>query len=224
MPGAVERLELSVSFVRHRSRFRVVRKSTTSGRLYAPSSGNLPRERRTVQGSMPCRSKRSNTRRAMSSPLDHGCHDLKGLSCLPLTWNLCRNVERRGFAALSGPDSFSQPKAVLPPGRPSAVRKSMRGKNHPLRLKFHWATAMRCGGGASVAECWPHDYAVRVLCALPLDGPSEFCRCTAVVDSWQTTGSVRTRPQKGVRDEEGNVDQCPPAGGEPDRYRGGWCS
>jgi hypothetical protein len=220
VPGAVGRSELSVSFVRHRESFRVVRFATTSGGSHAPRRGSPSRSNFSVQGLVPERSNRRMTPRTIPSALERDCNDSTGFSLSPVPGTMCGNVERLEIAEHPVSESLSRLQAS-PLDRPPVGRKSACGTGSFVRLDFHPTAGLRCGDDNRDLECRPRERGMEAAPTMSNGGgPSDSKRChRSPMDVQETSGGDRTHPQRRVKHEKGNVDQRPPTRGKPDRHR-----
>lgn len=217
MPGVDGRFKLNVSCVRQRSDDEVVWKPTTSIPLRAPRSECLLGECRRPSRADASRSVQGVSEPTISSPTF--CGLTGGSDCLHqrvVTWGSVgdafaqrpRSVPRRSLTGSPGTTAATFRK------RPSRgmIQSSWHVARYVSSLQFVWWSSVGRGG--------PFESSVAILRVRWRVGPNgaepNACGQTATTPA---RCDVRTRPVTRVSNEKRNADQCPPAGGEPDRHR-----
>lgn len=198
--------------VRQRSDGGVVWKPTAPILLRAPRSKCLMGERRS---SLPADESRLDRR--VSASLT--CCDYTGWSdCLYR--RVCWDSVGDAFAQRSGPVT-DRSLSGSPGATATTFRKrpSRGAERSSLHVVWHFSS-LQFVCWSSVERAEPSDFVVANLCTWRLIGPTGAEPCAGdPTESSPTVSDARTRPVTRVSNEKRNVDQRPPAGGEPDRHR-----
>lgn len=217
VPSIDGRFKLNASCVRQRSDDGVVWKPTTSIPLRAPRSECLLSECRRPSRADASRSVQSVSEPAISSPT------LCGLT----GWSDCLYQRAKPWG--SGGEVFALRPRSVPrrslTGSPGTTATTFRERRLRRMIHSSWQVAwyvrsLQFVWWSSVRKDEPFESSVAQLRASQLVGPNgaESGACDQTVTT-PALCEVRTRPVTRVSNEKRNADQCPPAGGEPDRHR-----
>lgn len=208
VPGDVGCSEFSVSFIRSGSSSRVVRNSTTSRKLRAPTATSLPN----MHHDHPARhrspdfvSEAMATSLRMNGSTGRSSNPLAGVELRDLPWLDAGLIPR-----LRAVDSKVSPvvDAVFFPG------------GDGFRSDDWHSGVLRIVCGDSVAGWKPTMTTIVVRRGLPFHGlPRASWQSRRLTDALRSSADPRTCPQIRVSNEEGNVDQCPPTGGKSNCHR-----
>ena len=220
MSGADGRFKLNASCVRQRSDDGVVRKPTTSILLRAPRSKCLMGESRCPSRADESRSGCGVSGPTISSPTR--CDLTGGSDCLHQ-----RVIQGASWDSVG--DVFAQRSRSVPrrslTGSPGTTATTFRERRLRRMIHSSWQVAwyvrsLQFVWWSSVRKDEPFESSVAQLRASQLVGPNgaESGACDQTVTT-PALCEVRTRPVTRVSNEKRNADQCPPAGGEPDRHR-----